>query len=310
MASIAFIFPGQGSQSVGMGKDLFDNFSAAREVFDEADSALGFSLSEMCFAGSESDLALTANTQPAILTASVAAYRAFTAEGGPKPDFVAGHSLGEYSALVAAGVLDFADAVRIVRNRGTYMQEAVPVGAGSMAAILGLDIEAVEAGCAEAADGEVCSPANINSPSQIVIAGNTGAIDRACDKLKAAGAKRAIRLNVSAPFHCALMMPAQERLAEDLRTLEYGPFEFPIVHNVDASVNQDRGRVEMALTEQVSNPVLWLQSIRTLRAAGVETFAEIGPGKVLSGLLRQIDRDARAVNVEDKESLGNTLETL
>lgn len=310
MASIAFIFPGQGSQSVGMGKDLFDNFSAAREVFAEADSALGFSLSEMCFAGSESDLALTANTQPAILTASVAAYRAFTAEGGPKPDFVAGHSLGEYSALVAAGVLDFADAVRIVRNRGTYMQEAVPVGAGSMAAILGLDIEAVEAGCAEAADGEVCSPANINSPSQIVIAGNTGAIDRACDKLKAAGAKRAIRLNVSAPFHCALMMPAQERLAEDLRTLEYGPFEFPIVHNVDASVNQDRGRVEMALTEQVSNPVLWLQSIRTLRAAGVETFAEIGPGKVLSGLLRQIDRDARAVNVEDKESLGNTLETL
>jgi [acyl-carrier-protein] S-malonyltransferase len=310
MASIAFIFPGQGSQSVGMGKDLFDNFSAAREVFDEADSALGFSLSEMCFAGSESDLALTANTQPAILTASVAAYRAFTAEGGPKPDFVAGHSLGEYSALVAAGVLDFADAVRIVRNRGTYMQEAVPVGAGSMAAILGLDIEAVEAGCAEAADGEVCSPANINSPSQIVIAGNTGAIDRACDKLKAAGAKRAIRLNVSAPFHCALMMPAQERLAEDLRTLEYGPFEFPIVHNVDASVNQDCGRVEMALTEQVSNPVLWLQSIRTLRAAGVETFAEIGPGKVLSGLLRQIDRDARAVNVEDKESLGNTLETL
>ena len=309
-SAIAYIFPGQGSQAVGMGKDLFDNFPAARQVFEEADDALGFSLSEMCFSGDEADLQLTANTQPAILTASVAVFRAMESEGAPKPDFVAGHSLGEYSALVVAGVLDFADAVRTVRKRGTYMQEAVPVGVGAMAAILGLDVATIEAGCAEAAQEQVCSPANINSPSQVVIAGNTEAIDRACEILKEKGAKRAIKLNVSAPFHCALMMPAQERLAEDLKNLSYGQFAFPIVHNVDAAENSDPGTVCDKLTQQVSSPVRWLQSVENLIANGIDTFVEVGPGKVLTGLVRQINRDARGFNVENTEGLRNTLQTL
>lgn len=310
MSKVAFIFPGQGSQTVGMGKDLFDNFAAAREVFAQADEALGFSLSEMCFAGTEEDLAMTANTQPAILTTSVAAFRAMKAEGFADPDLAAGHSLGEYSALVAAGVLDFADAVRTVRKRGTYMQDAVPVGVGAMAAILGADVDAVEVACGEAAQGQVCSPANINSPSQIVIAGDSDAVDRACELLKERGAKRAIRLNVSAPFHCALMMPAQERLEQDLKSLEYGQFRFPIVHNIDAAVNSDETKVCDALTGQVSGSVKWLQSIRTLRENGVETMVEVGAGKVLSGLVRQTDRDVRCLNVENAESLRNTKETL
>ena len=310
MAKTAYIFPGQGSQAIGMGKDLFDNFTAAREVFEAADDALGFSLSEMCFSGDEADLQLTANTQPAILTASVAAFHAAMAEGMPVPDFVAGHSLGEYSALVAAGVLDFADAVQTVRKRGTYMQEAVPVGVGAMAAILGLDVATIEAGCAEAAQGQICSPANINSPSQVVIAGNTEAVDRACDILKEKGAKRAIKLNVSAPFHCALMMPAQERLAVDLTSLEYGAFEFPIFHNVDAAANSDSSLVAANLTQQVSSPVRWLQTIEKMRENGVERFIEIGPGKVLTGLVRQIDKEAVYANIENTDSLRNTLETL
>lgn len=293
-----------------MGKDLFDNFTAAREVFEAADDALGFSLSEMCFSGDEADLQLTANTQPAILTASVAAFHAAMAEGMQVPDFVAGHSLGEYSALVAAGVLDFADAVQTVRKRGTYMQEAVPVGVGAMAAILGLDVATIEAGCAEAAQGQICSPANINSPSQVVIAGNTEAVDRACEILKEKGAKRAIKLNVSAPFHCALMMPAQERLAADLAKLEYGAFEFPIFHNVDAAANSDSSVVAVNLTQQVSSPVRWLQMIENMRANGVEKFIEIGPGKVLTGLVRQIDKEAVYANIENTDSLRNTLETL
>lgn len=310
MVKIAFIFPGQGSQAVGMGKDLFDNFAAAREVFRTADDALGFSLSTMCFSGDEADLQLTANTQPAILTASIAAYRAMVGEGFARPDFVAGHSLGEYSALVAAGVLDFADAVRTVRKRGSYMQEAVPVGVGAMAAILGLDAETVEAGCAEAAEGQICSPANINSPSQVVIAGDAEAVDRACDILKAKGAKRAIKLNVSAPFHCALMMPAQERLAADLKILNYGNFGFPIVHNVDADVNKDAAQVCDRLTRQVSSSVRWLDSVETLTGADVEKFVEVGPGKVLTGLVRQINKEAAYANVENSESLRNTLESL
>ena len=309
MAKTAFIYPGQGSQTVGMGKDLFDNFAAAREVFEQADEALGFSLSQMCFAGSEGDLAMTANTQPSILTTSVAAFRAMESEGYAASDLVAGHSLGEYSALVAAGVLDFADAVRTVRKRGTYMQEAVPVGVGAMAAILGADLATIEQACADAAENQVCSPANINSPSQVVIAGDADAVDRACGILKERGAKRAVKLNVSAPFHCSLMMPAQVKLAADLNELQYGSFAFPIVYNVDADVNSDEKRVCDALTRQVSSPVRWLQSVERLVAEGVDRVIEVGAGKVLSGLVRQINREVQTANVENSESLRNTLDS-
>jgi len=310
MSKIAYLFPGQGSQTVGMGKDLTDNFPAARKAFEEADEALQFPLAAMCFEGNETDLQLTANTQPAILATSVAAFRAMESEGFPVPEFVAGHSLGEYSALVATGVLDFSDALRTVRKRGTYMQEAVPVGVGAMAAVLGLDVESIEAGCAEAAEGQICSPANINSPSQIVIAGNSEAIDRACDILRGKGAKRAIKLKVSAPFHCGLMMPAEEKLAADLQALDYKDFRFPIVHNIDAETNDDSTIVANALKRQVSSTVKWLQSIQKLRSLGIEKFVEVGPGKVLSGLLRQIDRDATGLNVDSMESLRTSLETL
>lgn len=310
MSKLAYIFPGQGSQAVGMGKDLADNFPIAKQIFEEANDALGFSLSEMCWNGTTEDLALTENTQPAILTTSVAAFRVMQTEGFPNPDFVAGHSLGEYSALVAAGAISFSDAVKTVRKRGKYMQEAVPVGVGAMAAILGLDIETIEKGCEEAANGQVCSPANINSPSQIVIAGNTEAIDRACEILKEKGAKRAIKLNVSAPFHCALMMPAQEKLAADLNGISYGAFQFPIVQNVDAQTNTDSAKVCEALTKQVSNPVRWLQSVENLVKLGVETFVEVGAGKILSGLVKQINREARLLNVENTESLNLTKEGL
>ncbi len=310
MSKIAYIFPGQGSQAVGMGKDLFDNFAVSRAVFEEADNALGFSLSEMCFGGTAEDLALTANTQPAILTTSIAAFRAMEAEGFPVADFVAGHSLGEYSALVAAGALEFADAVRTVRKRGQYMQEAVPVGIGAMAAILGLPLETIEVACDEAAEGEVCSPANVNSPAQIVIAGNVEAVDRAIELLKERGAKRAIKLNVSAPFHCDLMFPAQARLTEDLAKIEFSDLRFPIIENVSAEANTKGERVKTALTEQVSSPVCWAQSIETLLAEEVEIFIEVGAGKILSGLVRQINRDVRCLNVENTESLRNTLQSL
>lgn len=310
MSKIAYIFPGQGSQSVGMGKDLYDNFPEAKQVFEEADQALGFLISEMCFSGTVEDLALTANTQPAILTTSVAAFRAMRSHGFPEPDYVSGHSLGEYSALVAAGSMTLSDAVRTVRKRGEYMQEAVPFGVGAMAAVLGLSVEDVEAGCLDAAQGEICSPANINSPTQIVIAGNAGAVDRACEILKARGAKRAIKLNVSAPFHCDLMLPAQERLEIDLKLVDFRDLNFPIAENVSGELNSKADRVREALTLQVSSPVRWVQSIEKLTENGVVTFVEVGAGKVLSGLVRQINKNVQSFNVETREGLQNTLENL
>jgi [acyl-carrier-protein] S-malonyltransferase len=307
---IAFIFPGQGSQHPGMGKDLAENFPAARQVFEEADAALGFKLSEMCFNGPAENLQLTENTQPAMLTASTAALRALQAEGSPAPYFVAGHSLGEYSALVAANALSLSAAVKIVRARGAYMQEAVPVGTGAMAAILGLDMQTVRDVCDEAAQGEVCSPANINSPLQIVIAGDTAAIDRAIPILKERGAKRAIKLNVSAPFHCALMKPAQDRLAGDLEKADFSDLTVPVVTNVDARPVVTGNEARQSLVRQVSQPVRWLESVEFLINQGVQTFVEIGPGKVLSGLVRQINRDVRCVNVEDTASLQSAREAL
>ncbi len=286
-------------------------YAAAREVFEEADDALGFELSRLCFEGPAEELQLTENTQPAILATSVAALRAAEGEGLPRPDFVAGHSLGEYSALVAAGALSLKDAVSVVRKRGRYMQEAVPVGAGAMAAVLGADIETVEAACREAArEGEICSPANLNSPGQIVIAGSAAAVERALPILKERGAKRAIPLKVSAPFHCALMLPAQERLSADLDGIEFKDLSVPLVTNVDAAVIRTGAEARAALVRQVSSPVRWRESVELLTREGVRTFVEVGPGKVLSGLVRQTSGDARAANVEDAASLEAALDAL
>ncbi|MEA2204269.1 MAG: [acyl-carrier-protein] S-malonyltransferase [Blastocatellia bacterium] len=307
---LAYIFPGQGSQNAGMGKDLAANFAAAREVFAAADEALGFSLSQLCFEGPAEDLQLTENTQPAILTVSAAALAVLKTEGMRPATYVAGHSLGEYSALVAGGALAADEAARTVRARGRYMQEAVPVGVGAMAAILGLELSAIEQVCATAEEGQVCSPANINSPGQVVIAGNTEAIDRAIELAKERGAKRAIKLNVSAPFHCRLMMPAQERLAADLKALQFQPLNVPLITNVDAAAIESGSQASDALVRQVSAPVRWLQSMELLIGAGVDTFVEIGPGKVLSGLLRQIDRSVRCLNIEDAASLKSTMAAL
>src|SRR5256712_7541776 len=308
--AIAFIFPGQGSQYAGMGKDLAEQYPAAGLVFEEADAALGFALSELCFNGPAEQLQLTENTQPAILTTSIAVLRAMEAEGFGKSDFVAGHSLGEYTALVAAGSLSLSDAVKTVRARGRYMQEAVPVGAGAMAAILGADLSTVMQACAEASEGQVCSPANINSQNQVVIAGDAEAIDRAVALLKEHGAKRAIKLKVSAPFHCALMRPAQDRLASDLLAITFEDLEIPVVTNVDAKAVTAGNEARDALVRQVSQTVRWLESVEFLIGHGVQSFIEIGPGKVLSGLMRQIDRDVSCVNVEDAASLRAAREAL
>jgi [acyl-carrier-protein] S-malonyltransferase len=302
LPAVAFLFPGQGSQAIGMGKELANMYPVAQQTFDEADEALGYKLSQLCFEGPEDRLRLTEITQPAILTASVAAWRVLESIG-LHPSYVAGHSLGEYSAQVCAGTLSFQDAVRTVRNRGKYMQEAVPVGQGAMAAILALPLDQIQSACDEAAQGEVCQPANINSPDQVVISGSKGAVERAAELCKQKGAKRAVMLPVSAPFHCSLMQPAQDRLAADLNALHVDDPEVPVMCNVDAALVKDAGASRDALIRQVTGAVQWEKSMRNLIALGVENFVEVGPGKVLCGLMRQIDRSKTCLNVEDEASL-------
>jgi [acyl-carrier-protein] S-malonyltransferase len=292
-----------------MGKDLSDKFPVARQTFEEADEALGYKLSQVCIEGPEEQLRLTEITQPAILTVSIAAFRVLEGRA-PKPSFVAGHSLGEYSAHVASGTMTFADAVRTVRTRGKYMQEAVPVGVGAMAAILGMELEKVAAVCQDAAQGEVCSPANINSPEQIVISGHTAAVERGAKLADERGAKRAKLLPVSAPFHCSLMKPAQDRLEADLNELKTQKPVYPVVCNVEASLVEDEMRARQTLLAQVTGAVQWEPSMRLFIEKGVQTFVEIGPGKVLCGLMRQIDRSKTCLNVGDEASLIKTLEQL
>jgi len=292
-----------------MGRDLAANFPESKFVFDAADSALGFSITQTCFAGSEEALKLTENTQPAILTVSTAAYRALAGKG-IVPDFVAGHSLGEYSALVAAGGVDFSAAVKLVRARGKYMQEAVPAGQGAMAAILGLSPTEVGDICKKAAENEVVSPANLNSPEQTVISGSAAAVKRAVEIASQSGAKRAVILPVSAPFHCALMMPAQQRIEADLRATQFSALKIPLITNVDAQAITTGEEARAALIRQVTAPVRWLDSVREMIESGVTVFVEVGPGKVLTGLLRQIDRSVRVFNVEDSASLQATMEKL
>lgn len=306
MNTTAFLFPGQGSQAAGMGRELAALYPVARLTFEEADAALGLPLSQLCWEGPEDKLKMTEFTQPAILTASVAAWHVLR-EKGVTAGFVAGHSLGEYSAHVAAGTLPFADAVRIVRNRGKYMQEAVPAGMGAMAAVLALPLEELQKVCAEAAQGEIVSPANINSPDQIVISGHKGAVERAAELARQRGAKRAVMLPVSAPFHCALMQPAQDRLAADLRAATLQAMTLPLVTNVDAELVQAPEQARDALIRQVTGAVRWVESIKLLGDKGVQTFVEIGPGKVLCGLLRQIDRGKTCLHVEDDASLQKAM---
>jgi len=303
------VFPGQGSQKPGMGKELAEQFPVARQVFEEADDALGFAISRLCFEGPADELQLTENTQPAILATSIAAYRAAREKGLAAPQFVAGHSLGEYSALVAAGALDLADALKTVRARGQYMQQAVPVGTGAMAAVIGGELSAIEDACREASGNQVCSVANSNSPKQVVIAGNTEAVDRAIELLKSV-AKRVIKLNVSAPFHCALMKPAQEKLAPQLDRLAFREPQMPVVTNVEARATTVPDELRDALLRQVSSPVRWMESMQLLQEKDVQTFVEIGPGKVLSGLILQTNRDVQCLNVEDAASLEATLAAL
>ena len=309
MGKVAFVFPGQASQYSGMGKELAEKYPVARDVFDEADKALGFSVSKLCFEATEDDLKLTANTQPAILTVSVAAARVL-AEKNITPDFVAGHSLGEYSALVAAGSLKFAEAVKLVRKRGTYMQEAVPAGQGAMAAIMGLSPAVVLDACKRAAEGQICSPANLNSPEQTVISGHAGAVKRAVEIASQLGAKRSMVLPVSAPFHSALMMPAQEKLEKDLSATEFADLQVPLVTNVDADSIRQGEEARSALIRQVTMPVRWEESMRMLLDEGVNTFVEVGPGRVLTGLMRQIERSVATLNVEDEKSLQATREKI
>jgi len=303
-SDFVFVFPGQGSQFVGMGKDLCDQFGVAKQVFAEAEDALGFSLTKLCFSGPETDLQLTENTQPAILTMSVAALRVLEAETDLRPAYVAGHSLGEYSALVAVGALAFRDAVKLVRERGRFMQRAVPAGQGAMAVILGLEMNAVEALCAEASQHEIVAPANYNGGGQVVIAGSKGAVIRAMTLAKERGAKRALDLPVSAPFHCELMRPAADGLKQVLQNISVEPFTVPIVTNVEAEINRDCHRVKHLLVEQAVRPVRWEESVKKLCALGCQRALEIGPGKVLKGLIKRIAPKLEADNFEKPADLA------
>ena len=306
---IAFVFPGQGSQQVGMGRVLAERFSECRETFEQADAALGMSISRLCFEGPADQLTLTEYTQPALVAVSTAAARVLTARG-IQPAFLAGHSLGEYSAHVAAGTLSLADALRTVRSRGRYMQAAVPVGDGTMAAVLGLDAALVAQACAEAAQGQIVSPANLNAPGQIVIAGACAAVERAGERARALGARRVVPLAVSAPFHCALMQPAQERLALDLRGLVVSDPTVPVVANLDAEPKRDGAASIAALVGQVTAPVRWEQVVRRLASEGVDTYVEVGSGSVLSGLIRKIDRGARVLSVTDSDGVDDAVSVL
>ena len=304
MKSIAFIFPGQGSQYVGMGRELFENFSLAKKIFEEADDTLHFSVSALCFKGPEEALKLTENTQPAVLTTSVAALKVLQAEKGMAPQFTAGHSLGEYSALVASEALTFSQAVKVVRLRGKFMQEAVPVGEGAMAAVLGMEREQVEKLCEEISSGEVLAPANFNSPGQIVIAGHSKAVQRAIERVRQEG-KKAVLLPVSAPFHSSLMKPAGERLEKALEEISVSDLKIPVVTNMEAEANTSKDRVKELLVSQVSSPVRWEESMRKMVEKGIEQVLEIGPGKVLSGLMKRIDSRVETKNLEDLQTLKN-----
>jgi [acyl-carrier-protein] S-malonyltransferase len=306
---VAFLFPGQGSQAVGMGRAFAQGSPAAAAVWSQADDALGFSLSRLCFEGPEAELALTANTQPAILTASVAA-AAVLADRGIHPDLCAGHSLGEYSALVVTGALGFVDAVRLVRKRGEFMQEAVPVGTGAMAALLGLELAVAEQACVEAAQGEVVNVANINSPGQIVIAGHRGAVERAVKAAAALGGRRSVLLPVSAPFHSALMKPAADRLAAELERVTAHAPRVPVVRNVDGALTTSADDVKPFLVRQVASPVRWTDCLQTLAREGATAWFEVGPGRVLTGLLKRTIDGARGLPVEDPDSLDGALAAL
>ncbi len=309
MGKISFVFPGQGSQTVGMGKELFDQFATVQTIFTQADQALGFSITDLCFNGPEEELRKTYNTQPAILTMSVACY-ALLKEKGLSPDIVAGHSLGEYSALVAAGAIDFADAVRLVRKRGEFMQEAVPLGEGGMAAILGLDRAKIVQICSQTQmEGGIVQAVNFNCPGQVVIAGHTGAVARAVELLKAAGAKRAVMLPVSAPFHSSLLQPAAERLAKELETVTIKDAVIPVVANVSGKIVRSSEEIKQSLIEQAANPVLWEDCVERISAYEVDTFVEVGPGKVLTGFTKKIIKNPiTLLNIEDCSSLEKTLD--
>lgn len=306
MTESAFIFPGQGSQYIGMGKELYDNFAVARETFEEANDALGLDIKKICFEDPDDEIGLTINTQPAVLTASIATLRVLNQETDIKPSMLAGHSLGEYSALVASESLSFFDAVRIVRERGRFMQEAVPLGTGTMAAIIGMEEDDVEKVCAEVTEGgDLVSPANYNSPDQTAVSGTTAGVQKAGDLAMERGAKRAVILDVSAPFHCSLMTPAMEKLATELEQISFKVIKIPVVSNVEADINSSAEKVIELLINQVCNPVKWVQSIRRMIKEGMETFIEVGPGRVLSGLMRKTNKKVNMLNIENMKSLDS-----